>query len=258
MSKAKRLQANYRFYLKKIFCGVFLATFFIASSAQAIQCVPYARQITGNSQIRGLARNVATNSTTPQVGGVVKTKESKSGHVAVITAIEGDYLILSEANYKKNVVTHGRKLSIHSKKIVGYINKSNESIESNEPKSIKFSDIYKPIPKPVVVENAQPITTFERGRNYSKEEIEAQIRWSAKRYFLNEEQMVRIAKCESGLNSEARSPSGKYLGIYQYAPKVWNNTLEGKSGKVREDPIANIDAAHRHMKYHGYAAWTCK
>lgn len=234
-----------------------MATFLFATTAQAVQCVPYARQITGIPQIRGLARNVATNSTTPQIGGVVKTKESKSGHVAVITAIEGEYLTLSEANYKRGKITHGRKLSIHSKKIVGYINKTN-----NEPQSIKFADIYKPKSTeslhPAPVENPQPISTFERGRNYSKEEVEAQIRWSAKRYFLNEEYVLRIAKCESGLNYKARSPSGKYLGVYQYALKTWVNTLEGKANKLREDPIANIDAAHRHMKFHGFGAWECK
>lgn len=243
----------------KLFGTVFVTGLLIASTAQAIQCVPYARQVTGLSQVRGIARNVRTNSTTPQVGGVVKTKESSSGHVAVITAIDSEYLTLSEANYKRGKVTHGRKLAINSKKIVGYINKADKT--SDEPKSIRFTDIYNTEVTPHTdspLVNSPPIPTFERGRNYSPAEVEAQIRWSAKRYFLNGDHMVRIAKCESGLNPAARSPSGTYLGVYQYRLNVWKNTLEGKAGKLREDPIANIDAAHRHMKFHGFAAWECK
>lgn len=93
-----------------------------------LQCVVYARQTTGIDTIKGLARNVPTNSKVPQVGGAVKTAESRAGHIAVVIGIEGSDLILAEANYyntKNGNITSGRRLPMNSPLIRGYIIKDN-------------------------------------------------------------------------------------------------------------------------------------
>jgi len=96
------------------------------------------------------------------------------------------------------------------------------------------------------------------GRNPSAKEIEERIKESARKYGLPADRVLRIARCESRLKPAARSKGGLYVGIYQFALKTWKNTPEGKAGLVREDPVANINAAHWHMKRYGYGAWGCK
>lgn len=75
--------------------------------------VPFTRSV-------GNARNWPVTSKVPSVGAVVVTYESRPGHVALVTGIEGDFLILSEANYSRCRVTHGRRLNIHSSLIKGF------------------------------------------------------------------------------------------------------------------------------------------
>jgi len=90
---------------------------------------------------------------------------------------------------------------------------------------------------------------------HTPEEIEAIIRASARKYGLPEEKVVHIAWRESKFKPEARSKSGRYVGIYQFDLTTWRNTPEGRAGRRREDPLANINAAHWHMKEYGFQAW---
>jgi soluble lytic murein transglycosylase-like protein len=97
-----------------------------------------------------------------------------------------------------------------------------------------------------------------RGQNFSKKEVEALIRESAKRYGLPVDKVLRIAVCESKLDHTAISGNGTYWGVYQFNIRMWNNMPEGKANIDRRDAVVNINAAHRHMKAHGYSAWGCK
>ena len=45
------------------------------------------------------------------------------------------------------------------------------------------------------------------------------------------------------------------MGIYQFDLITWRNTPEGRAGLPRENPVANINAAHWHMKKRGFGAW---
>jgi len=83
-------------------------------------CVLYGKQLTGYSKPVGYARNWERNSTEPIVGGVVITRESSVGHIAVITGIQGGKLILREANFTPCKETIGRELDINSPLILGY------------------------------------------------------------------------------------------------------------------------------------------
>ena len=106
--------------------------------------------------------------------------------------------------------------------------------------------------------NQQISTGIRSGRHATPNEIEVRIRESARKYGLPEQRVLRIAVCESRLKPGARSKGGLYVGIYQFALRTWKNTPEGKAGIPREDAVANINAAHWHMKRYGYSAWGCK
>lgn len=110
---------------------------------------------------------------------------------------------------------------------------------------------------PRIVTLSKSASTF-RGQNFSVREVEELIRESAKRYGLPVERVLRIARCESKLDHTAISKDGTYWGVYQFNIKMWNNMPEGKAGIDRRDAVVNINAAHRHMKAHGYSAWGCK
>ena len=90
---------------------------------------------------------------------------------------------------------------------------------------------------------------------HTPKEIEALIRESARKYGLPEAKVVHIAWRESKFKPAARSKSGRYVGIYQFDLVTWRNTPEGRAGLRREDPVANINAAHWHMKKRGFQAW---
>ncbi|MDQ3818747.1 MAG: lytic transglycosylase domain-containing protein [Acidobacteriota bacterium] len=92
----------------------------------------------------------------------------------------------------------------------------------------------------------------------TSKEIEAFIRESARRNGLPEARVVHIAWRESKFIANARSKSGRYVGIYQFDLPTWRNTPEGRAGLRREDPVANINAAHWHMKTYGFSAWAVR
>lgn len=86
-------------------------------------CVDYVRAVTGiDVGVIGYARNWPINSQEPRVGGVVITAESSAGHVAKIIGIEGDDLILDEANYSRCRRTSGRRLNRHNRVVRGFYN----------------------------------------------------------------------------------------------------------------------------------------
>ncbi len=65
------------------------------------------------------------NTQIPQVGAVVVTNENapgkNTGHVAVVNAIEGGYLVLTESNFAApNAISNTRRIPIDSPKIEGY------------------------------------------------------------------------------------------------------------------------------------------
>ncbi len=118
--------------------------------------------------------------------------------------------------------------------------------------------LIKPEPAlPRIVTQSKSVGTF-RGQNYSRQEVEALIRESARKYGLPVDKVLRIARCESKLDHTAISKNGTYWGVYQFNIRMWNNMPEGKARIDRRDAVVNINAAHRYMKAHGYSAWGCK
>lgn len=98
----------------------------IQAEAGAGNCVAYAKTKRPDLNLKtkdGYARTIKTTTQIPTKGAIVLTKESWMGHVAYV--IDIDYqkgeLILAEANYRRGRITIGRRLSIYSSKIVGYV-----------------------------------------------------------------------------------------------------------------------------------------
>lgn len=80
------------------------------------QCVIYARRITGNQKIRGYAGNLKPEGHEPRIGAGALDK--RYGHVAVVIAIDGEWLIIHDANYKPGFITERR---VHKSTQRGYI-----------------------------------------------------------------------------------------------------------------------------------------
>jgi hypothetical protein len=113
------------------------------------------------------------------------------------------------------------------------------------------------LPAPRLVMQTRSLGGY-RGQRFTTKEIETLIRESAKKYGLPVEKVLRIARCESKLDHMVISRGGIYWGVYQFSLQMWNSMPEGKAKIDRRDAVMNINAAHRHMKAHGYSAWGCK
>ena len=66
-----------------------------------------------------------------------------------------------------------------------------------------------------------------------------------------------IAMCESSLNPKAISPSGKYMGLFQFSQASWE--FVGQQGKPHEASwVIQYKAARDLHKIQGWKAWpTC-
>ncbi len=84
-------------------------------------CVIFVKRLTGYDEVVGAAKNWPTNAEAPTVGGVVILNESKIGHVAYITSVDGESFTISEANFK-NCQRSSRTLNISDKDIIGFWN----------------------------------------------------------------------------------------------------------------------------------------
>jgi surface antigen len=86
-------------------------------------CVTFARNFTQATPqlVSGVARDIPTNANTPIVGAIVKTNESRFGHLAVVIAKDDDNLTIVESNYRWNGIIDIREISATDPRIEGYI-----------------------------------------------------------------------------------------------------------------------------------------
>ena len=174
-------------------------------------------------------------------GGSVLTKPAQAMH---------GFLHAREATRLSRINGPARNLAIKSETPqIGRAVKSKEV--TNSPVKQRPANL------PRIVTQSRAVGPF-RGQKFSKKEVEALIRESAKKYGLPVDKVLRIARCESKLDHTVISRHGTYWGVYQFSIQMWNNMPEGKGKIDRRDAIVNINAAHRHMKAHGYSAWGCK
>lgn len=77
---------------------------------------------------------------------------------------------------------------------------------------------------------------------------------AAARYGVDSNRLLRVARCESGLNPRAYNPAGPYIGLFQFHPL----TFSGYGGRDIYDPYDQSDVAAR-MFARGLAShWGCR
>ena len=83
-------------------------------------CVQFARRFFPNLPSLGQAKNLKTNLTEPQVGALVKTKESSYGHLGYVLYIQDGEILIVESNWDWRETIGMRWLNIDDPNIVGY------------------------------------------------------------------------------------------------------------------------------------------
>ena len=91
---------------------------------------------------------------------------------------------------------------------------------------------------------------------YGEQEIIRIIHEAADRYGQPREDMVRVARCESGLNPNAVDPAGLYYGLYQFVPSTFAGTPYGQYDIF--DPWANAHAAAWMWSEGRRGEWVCQ
>ncbi len=91
---------------------------------------------------------------------------------------------------------------------------------------------------------------------YGNRDIVGIIKRAARTHGQNPEAMLRVARCESGLNPYAVDPSGSYYGLFQFVPSTFAGTPFGDSDIF--DPVANANAAAWMWQQGRKSEWTCQ
>lgn len=112
--------------------------------------------------------------------------------------------------------------------------------------------------EPPTPTTTEPPTTTTTGSGYSGVLTEAEARDLFGRYFSGDEVDVamRIAVCESGLNTNAYNPAG-YGGLFQHSIADWDNraAAAGWSGASIYDGEANTAVAYWLYTQSGWSPW---
>lgn len=90
-------------------------------------------------------------------------------------------------------------------------------------------------------------------------DVLALIRDAARRWGLDEQLMLRIARCESELNPKAAGPAGQ-LGLFQFSPATWRwaSVAAGLADASPLDTRANVEAAAWLLATDGPHHWGCR
>ena len=120
-----------------------------------------------------------------------------------------------------------------------------------------------PVPAPATEPTTEPTTSADAaaprrggGDGYTEEEIIRIIHEAADRYGQPREDMVRVARCESGLNPNAVDPAGLYFGLFQFVPSTFAGTPYGEYDIF--DPWANAHAAAWMWSEGRRGEWVCQ
>ena len=83
-------------------------------------CVSFAKRFSGYLAVQGTAKNLETNSKTPQAGAIVKTRESSLGHLAYVLYVKEEKILVVESNYGWDGIINMRWIDTDDENIVGY------------------------------------------------------------------------------------------------------------------------------------------
>jgi hypothetical protein len=122
-----------------------------------------------------------------------------------------------------------------------------------------FSDTGEPVAPAPEAANAEPVnggTYGPGGASYSEEQIVDIINEAASNYGQSSDDMLRVARCESGLNPGAVGGGGAYHGLFQFVPSTFAQTPYGEYDIY--DPWANANAAAWKWSEGGKGEWVCQ
>ena len=91
---------------------------------------------------------------------------------------------------------------------------------------------------------------------HSEDEILRYISKAAHKYGQSRKAMIRVARCESGLDPCAYNRSGPYYGLYQFLKSTWKTTPYGDHSIY--DPKAQALAAGWMWKHGRKDEWACQ
>jgi hypothetical protein len=94
------------------------------------------------------------------------------------------------------------------------------------------------------------------GSGYSEEQIIEIIQEAAASYGQPADDMLRVARCESGLNPSAVDPAGLYYGLFQFVPGTFSGTPYGQYDIF--DAWANANAAGWMWSEGRRNEWVCQ
>lgn len=92
------------------------------------------------------------------------------------------------------------------------------------------------------------------GLTPSQQEVVRIIRAAGARYSVDGDRLVRVARCESGLNPHAYDPGSGASGLFQFMP----GTFYGNGGHDIWDAADQSDVAARMFARGDSGAWTCQ
>jgi hypothetical protein len=94
------------------------------------------------------------------------------------------------------------------------------------------------------------------GGGYSQEQVIDIIHEAALNYGQSPDDMVRVARCESGLDPYAVGGGGAYFGLFQFVPSTFANTPYGQYEIT--DAWANANAAAWMWAEGHKSSWVCQ
>ncbi len=140
-----------------------------------------------------------------------------------------------------------------------------ENVERNvadlnsTPKPYHFTQIASTSIQTSTVLSAEVSVSVKEPVASAPADIQALIEMYASHYGADPEKMVVIAKCESGFRPDAVSPSGVYVGLYQFVSSTWvsNRNAMGldPDPALRANAEESIKTAAFKMGRDGYGAW---
>lgn len=122
-----------------------------------------------------------------------------------------------------------------------------------------FTDGGVPVEAAPAATSAEPVTGGvygPGGSGYSEQQIVDIISEAAHNYGQSPDDMLRVARCESGLNPHAVGGGGAYHGLFQFVPSTFANTPYGQYDIY--DPWANANAAAWMWSEGGKGSWVCQ
>ena len=122
-----------------------------------------------------------------------------------------------------------------------------------------YSDGSAPVEAAPSTTSAEPVTggTYgPGGASYSEQQIIDIIREASNNYGQSSQDMLRVARCESGLDPNAVGGGGAYHGLFQFVPSTFAGTPYGEYDIY--DPWANANAAAWMWSNGQKSSWVCQ